>query len=86
MSLIRGVLAAGRMRTQHELNTMSHDDQRNTLIVEMAGRTNQSGGHFQGMDDQTLAGVEESTSFSIPPGFALTLSSRPSVMMTSATS
>jgi Matrixin len=57
MSLIRGVLLAGNFRTQHELNGMSHDDQRNTLIVEMAGRTNQSGAHFQSLDDAALAGA-----------------------------
>ncbi len=57
MSLIRGVLLAGKFRTQHELNGMSNDDQRNTLIVEMAGRTNQSVAHFQAMDDFTLVGV-----------------------------
>jgi hypothetical protein len=57
MSLIRGILLAGKFRTQHELNGMSHDDQRNTLIVELSGRTNQSGGHFQSLDDNTLAGT-----------------------------
>ena len=57
MSLIRGVMLAGKFRTQHELNGMSNDDQRNTLIVEMVGRTNQSVGHFQAMDDATLAGT-----------------------------
>jgi hypothetical protein len=57
MSLIRGVLLAGKFRTQHELNGMSHDDQRNTLIVELSGRTNQTAGHFQSLDDSTLAGT-----------------------------
>ena len=57
MSLIRGVLLAGQFRTQHELNGMSNEDQRNTLIVELTGRTNQSVGHFQGMDDAALAGT-----------------------------
>lgn len=57
MSLIRGVLVAGQFRTQHEVNTMSADDQRNTLIVELVGRTNQPGDHFQAMDDATLAGT-----------------------------
>jgi len=32
-------------------------DQRNTLIVELVGRTNQPGDHFQAMDDATLAGT-----------------------------
>ena len=56
-SFIRGVLLAGKFRTQHELNGISHDNQRNTLIVELAARTNQPGTHFQAMDDATLAGV-----------------------------
>jgi hypothetical protein len=57
MSLVRGALLAGRFRTQHELNGVSNDGQRNILIVEMAGRTNQSGAHFQAMNDFTLAGA-----------------------------
>jgi hypothetical protein len=57
MSLIRGVLLAGKFRTQHELNVMSADDQRNTLIVEMKRHTNQPGGHFQSLDDSALAGA-----------------------------
>ncbi|HZS56061.1 MAG TPA: hypothetical protein VFA65_16785 [Bryobacteraceae bacterium] len=56
-TFIRGVLAAGPFRTQHELNQMSDDDQRNTLIVELAHRTNQSIGHFQAMNDAMLAGA-----------------------------
>ena len=55
MSLIRGVLLAGNFRTQHELNTMSHDDQRNTLIVELAGRSKQT--RLQSFDDDALAGM-----------------------------
>ena len=55
MSLIRGVLLAGQFRTQHEINTMSHGDQRNTLIVELAGRTKQTG--LQAFNDDTLAGM-----------------------------
>jgi hypothetical protein len=57
MSLIRGVLLAGQFRTQHDLGTMSAEDQRNTLIVELTHRTNQPVGHFQGMDNATLAGT-----------------------------
>jgi hypothetical protein len=56
-SFIRGVLLAGKFRTQHEVNKMSPDDQRNTLIVELSNRTNQKGRHFQAMDDFTLAGT-----------------------------
>ena len=54
---IRGVLLAGKFRTQAELNGMSPEDQRNTLIVELSGRTNQSVGYFQSLDDVTLGGT-----------------------------
>ena len=57
MSLIRGVLLAGQFRNQHQINTMTHDDQRNTLLVELSGRTNQPVPHFQAMNDDTLAGA-----------------------------
>jgi hypothetical protein len=57
MNVTRGVLAAGKFRTHHQLNTMSAEDQRNTLIVEMAGRSNQSVGAFQAMNDAELAGA-----------------------------
>jgi hypothetical protein len=54
-NLIRGVLLAGQFRTQHELNTMSPDGQRNTLIVEVAGRSKETG--LQAFNDETLAGM-----------------------------
>jgi hypothetical protein len=54
-TFLRGVLLAGRFRTQHELNTMSADDQRNTLIVELTAHSNQS--DYQSYDDYTLAGM-----------------------------
>ena len=57
MSFIRGVLLAGRFRSFEELNGMSHEDQRNTLIVELAERTNQPVGHYQGLDDAALEGA-----------------------------
>jgi hypothetical protein len=57
MNLIRGALLAGRFRTHHALNTMSPDDQRNTLIVEMVKHSNQPGPHYQGMNDANLAGA-----------------------------
>jgi hypothetical protein len=53
MSLIRGVLLAGKFRTHHELNSMSHEDQRNTLIVELSNRSNQK--NFQAFNDTALA-------------------------------
>lgn len=55
MSLIRGVLLAGQFRTNAELVRMSHEDQRNTLIVELTGRSNQS--NYQSFDDAALAGA-----------------------------
>jgi hypothetical protein len=56
-SFIRGVLLAGQFRSQRDLNTMSHDDQRNTLIVVLSGRTNQPVSHFQSLNDDALAGT-----------------------------
>ena len=53
MSLIRGVLLAGQFRTHHEINGMSQEDQRNTLIVELSNRSNQS--NFQAFNDAELA-------------------------------
>lgn len=52
---LRGVLLLGGFRTQHELVSMSHDDMRNTVIVELEGRTAQRGG--QAMDNESLAGA-----------------------------
>lgn len=52
---IRGVLLAGRFRTQHELNAMSNDDMRNTLIVELTKHSDQA--DYQRFDDDTLAGM-----------------------------
>lgn len=53
MSLIRGVLLAGQFRTHHELNRMSQEEQRNTLIVELSNRSNQK--NFQAFNDAALA-------------------------------
>lgn len=52
---IRGVLLAGGFRTHAELLAMSHDDMRNTLIVELANRSAQS--DYQRFDNDTLAGM-----------------------------
>lgn len=57
MFLIRGVLLGGKFRNHHQLIAMSREDQRNTLIVEMAGHSNQSVGSYQALDNDTLAGV-----------------------------
>ncbi|WP_067722819.1 hypothetical protein [Nocardia yamanashiensis] len=56
-SFIRGVLLTGSFRTQHELNEMSSEDHRNTLITELANRTNQPVGHYQALNDDSLAGA-----------------------------
>jgi hypothetical protein len=54
---ITSALTVGKFRTQSDLVGMSIDDQRNILIVELAGRTNKPGGYFQSLDNNTLAGV-----------------------------
>ena len=56
-SYIRGVLLAGKFRGLRDLNRMSSGDQRNTLIVELAGRTRQPVAHYQSLNDATLAGA-----------------------------
>ena len=57
MSLIRGTLLTGKFRTQRELNAMSWEDQRNTLITELAGRTRDAVRFYQGLNDADLAGA-----------------------------
>jgi len=52
----RGVLLAGKFRTEAELNKSTNDGRRNTIIVELTGHTNQSGGYFQGLSDNDLVG------------------------------
>ena len=52
---IRGVLLAGRFSTQRELNAMSNDDMRNTLIFELTRHSQQD--DYQSFDDDTLAGM-----------------------------
>jgi hypothetical protein len=54
-TFVRGVLLAGKFRAQHELNRMSEEDQRNTLIVELSGRSNQH--NLQGFNSFDLAGM-----------------------------
>ena len=54
MFLIRGVLLVGKFRTHQQLNGMSREDQRNTLIVEMVGHSNQSVGSYQALDNDTI--------------------------------
>ncbi len=52
----RGVLLAGKFRTEDELNHTSTDNKRNTMIVALSQHTNQSVGYFQGFPDDALVG------------------------------
>lgn len=54
---ISSVLIVGKFRRQSDLVGLSLDDQRNILITELGGRTNQSGGYYQSLDNDTLAGA-----------------------------
>lgn len=56
-SYIRGVLLLGKFRTQQQLNGISSDSQRNTLITELAGRTKDAVGYYQSLSDRNLAGA-----------------------------
>jgi len=56
-SYIRGVLLVGKFRTQQQLKGMSSDDQRNTLITELAGRTKDTVGHYQSLNNADLGGA-----------------------------
>lgn len=53
---LRGVILAGKWRTEDELNHMPTEDKRNCLIVELSKHTNQPVGYFQGFDDNALVG------------------------------
>lgn len=54
---ISGVLLVGKFRTQQQLNGMHPDDRRNTLITELVGRTKDTVGHYQSLNDADLAGA-----------------------------
>ncbi len=54
---IRGVLLAGHWKTAEELDNISSENKRNTLIVILANTcTNQSVAYFQGFNDEKLIG------------------------------
>jgi hypothetical protein len=55
-SYLPGILVGGGLRSHREVILMSHDDQRNTLIVEMSNHSNQDIGTFQAMNDARLEG------------------------------
>jgi hypothetical protein len=67
-SFIRGMLLAGSIRTHHQLLAMSADDQRNTLIVEMANHSKQPVAHFQSLNDFDLAGAGAAMDFLLKGG------------------
>ena len=52
----RGVLLAGGFRSEDDLNRMTTEDKRNTMIVACTLCTNQSVPYFQGMSDDELVG------------------------------
>ena len=62
-SIIRGMLLLGKMRARTELDAMSGDDHRNTLITEVAGRTRDGIGFYQRLSDSELAGIGAVLSF-----------------------
>jgi hypothetical protein len=55
MSSIRGILATAGVRSQSELNSMSSEDHRNTIIVGLENLSNQPGSYFQTLNDAALA-------------------------------
>lgn len=56
-ALVQGVLLLGQFRTFAQLRTMSSEDRRNTLIVELSKHSNASGPALQGLDDFQLSGA-----------------------------
>ena len=54
---ITGVLLVGKFRTRQQLNAMTFEDRRNTLIVELSNRTKDAAGYYQSLNDADLAGV-----------------------------
>lgn len=57
MSYIRGVLLTGRFRSWRDLAGMNRDDQRNTLITELAARTAEPVAALQARNDLELSGA-----------------------------
>ena len=51
---LRGILVAGGWRTAEQLDTISMEDKRNTVIVELGGHSNQDGSYFWGLDNDAL--------------------------------
>lgn len=55
--LLRGVLLNGAFRTQNELNTMSGEDWRNALLVELANRTADTRSELDRLNNHNLSGL-----------------------------
>lgn len=60
---LRGVLRDGGWRSEADLNTMSTEDKRNTLIVILAGSSRDSAGHYQAQDNERLIGAAATVIF-----------------------
>jgi len=54
---VGGMLLAGKFRSREQLDRMSREDRRNTLITELAGRTKDAVSYYQSLNDTNLAGV-----------------------------
>lgn len=60
---VHGVLRAGNWRTEEELQRISEDDKRNTLICVLRDFSNQEVGYFQGCDNAALIGKGGNVAF-----------------------
>ena len=54
---VGGMLLAGKFRSREQLNGMSPEDRRNTLITELANRTKDAVSYYQSLNDTDLAGA-----------------------------
>ncbi len=54
---IPGILLAGKWRTENELNAISANDKRNTLITELNAHSKQKNGYFAAFKDDDLVGM-----------------------------
>jgi hypothetical protein len=54
---VGGMLLAGKFRSRDEVNKMSSEDRRNTLITELANRTKDAVSYYQSLNDTNLAGA-----------------------------
>lgn len=54
---IGGMLQRNKFRNREQIDSMSWDDRRNTLITELAGRTKNAVSYYQSLNDTDLAGA-----------------------------